>query len=68
MYIDLCEKEHYRYEKTFKSPCYFLETQRWIKPNKNNSLYQELAVKTDYWIVSGPLGSGKTTVAKFIQN
>ena len=67
-YIDLSTPDQYRFEKSYTPATYFLETDRLLKPNKNNCLASELSEKVDYWIVSGAIGSGKTTVAKHIQN
>jgi tRNA A37 threonylcarbamoyladenosine biosynthesis protein TsaE len=45
-----------------------LENQKFFKPNKINKLQDELKEKVDYWIVSGAIGSGKTTISKFISS
>lgn len=67
-YVDLSTNDQYRFEKTFTPATYFLESGRWIRPNKNNSLATEMQEKVEYWIVGGAIGSGKTTVAKYLQS
>lgn len=46
---------------------YFLQNQLRIVPNMNKPLESYLNAGVNYWLVNGPQGSGKTTVAKFLQ-
>jgi hypothetical protein len=37
-FVDLTDSSAYNYNKTYFTPFYFLENQKYIRPNKNNSL------------------------------
>lgn len=45
---------------------YFLETQRFLRPDTNYELQSQLKQKIKYWVVNGPQGGGKTTVSKYL--
>jgi len=47
---------------------YFLQNQKRIVPNLQKPLNNYLNSSINYWLVNGPVGSGKTTVAKFLVN
>ena len=66
LFIDLSDPAKYEFNKTYSAQLYFLETQRLVRANKNLPLKSELEPKVDYWLVTGAIGSGKSSVAKYI--
>ena len=65
-FVDLCNPANYQYTEIGSSSTYFLECQKRIKPNLNNSLANELSESVHYWVIGGASGSGKSTVAEYI--
>lgn len=65
-FIELDPCEDYMYSKQYTSNMYFLETQRRIQPSMEYSLEEQLQTSKRYWVIIGPQGCGKTTVAKFM--
>ena len=45
---------------------YFLQNQTRIVPNTQKPLDNYLNATINYWLINGPAGSGKTTVAKHL--
>lgn len=65
-FIDLSNLDNYQYSEPHLSQIYFLENKKLFRPNTKNPLKDELSEKTNYWVVGGASGSGKTTIAKYI--
>lgn len=68
LFVDLTDASAYTYNKTYFTLFYFLENQKYIRPNKHNSLKSELEPKIEYWLITGATGAGKSSVAKQLAN
>lgn len=65
-FVELDLAEDWFYSKQYTSGMYFLETQRFIRPDMNYELKEQVAKGKKYWLVTGAQGAGKTTVAKYM--
>lgn len=45
---------------------YFLETQRYLRPDLGYELKEQIKESKKYWIITGAQGVGKTTVSKYM--
>ena len=65
-YVDLTNIGNYKYTSDFTSSIFYLQQQKRLSPNTQNTLKEELNEKVQYWIVNGPGTCGKTTVSKYM--
>lgn len=65
-FVDLTNCDNYEFSHEYISPIYYLENQKRINPNTDNTLAEELCEKVSYWLVNGPGTCGKTAAAKYI--
>lgn len=65
-FVELSPLDKYSYNKTYSTPFYFKESQKFICPNHNIPLKDQLQPSVEYWLVAGPAGSGKTSLAKYM--
>lgn len=54
------------YCREYCSGMYFLETQRYLRPDLGYELKEQMRSSKKYWIITGAQGVGKTTVSKYM--